>query len=105
MIFAKIKNADGETESNIYESYESFIEEVSMPGIEITMTMPFEIRGKTYDERKESARNLAIDFQYENDGETDYQLSYYELSLVYDFFNKIGKRYGLLEEFRANAIC
>lgn len=56
---------------------------------------------KTYQEMKERARQIAIDWQYE-DG--DYPYSYEGLAIVGEYFYKLGKRYGLLREFRENGI-
>lgn len=56
---------------------------------------------QTYKELKEKARQIAIDWQL-NDG--DFNYSYEGLSIVGDYFYKLGKRYGLLNEFRENGI-
>ena len=56
---------------------------------------------KTYQENKERVRQMAIEWQYET-SEHDY--SYGELSDFAEIFNRLGKRYGLLREFRENAI-
>lgn len=56
---------------------------------------------KTYQEKKEEVRQIAIDWQYE-DGE--YPYSYEGLAMVGEYFYKLGKRYGLLREFRENGI-
>lgn len=55
----------------------------------------------TYAERKENAKQIAIDWQT---NDADYPYSYEGLSMVADFFYKLGKRYGLLREFREYAI-
>lgn len=55
----------------------------------------------TYKEKKEKARQEAIDWQLES---TNKQLSYGELAAIGDYFHKLGKRYGLLREFRENGI-
>lgn len=55
----------------------------------------------TYKEKKERARQEAIDWQLESANE---QLSYGELAAIGDYFYKLGKRYGLLREFRENGI-
>ena len=55
----------------------------------------------TYAERKENARQIAIDWQL-NESEQD--LSYVELAEAGNYFYKMGKRYGLLREFRENGI-
>jgi hypothetical protein len=54
-----------------------------------------------YQKRKESARGFAIEWQldFENNNYTWGELAYYQ-----DLFYKIGKRYGLLTEFKENGI-
>lgn len=54
-----------------------------------------------YQKRKEAARQKAIDFQ--NDvAEKD--LSWWDISHMADYFEKLGRKYGLLGEFRENGI-
>lgn len=55
-----------------------------------------------YETKKEMARQEAIDWQ--NDfGNHNY--SYGELAEFGEHFEKLGRRYGLLKEFRENGIC
>lgn len=54
-----------------------------------------------YQKRKESVRQEAIDWQLEA---SEQDLSYGELAEIGNFFYKLGKRFGLLREFRENAI-
>ena len=54
-----------------------------------------------YAKGKEIARQKAKDWQIE---ERDFSYSQEGFSFVGNFFNKIGKRYGLLREFRENCI-
>lgn len=56
---------------------------------------------KTYQEKKAEARQLAIDWQ--NDFE-NHKYFWSELAYYTDYFTRLGKRYGLLEEFRENGI-
>lgn len=56
---------------------------------------------KTYTERKENAREEAIDWQTEA---SEGNMSYAQLLEAGDHFYKLGKRYGLLREFRENGI-
>lgn len=56
---------------------------------------------KTYQEKKEAARQEAMDWQ---DWLSDHSVSYGGLAIAMDYFEKKGKRYGLLQEFRENAI-
>lgn len=57
---------------------------------------------KTYQERKEAARQQAIDWQL---WASEQSLSYGELEDWMEHFERLGRRYGLLQEFRENAIC
>ena len=55
----------------------------------------------TYQENKEKARQIAIEWQIEA---SEQNYSYGELAEYGEYFRKLGKRYGLLKEFRENAI-
>lgn len=55
----------------------------------------------TYARRKENARQIAIDWQNEASKQ---DLSYGELAEFTNKFKNLGKRYGLLREFRENGI-
>ncbi len=55
----------------------------------------------TYQRCKENARQKAIDWQRQS---AEQSLSYSELAAYGDYFTKQGRRYGLLREFRENAI-
>lgn len=54
-----------------------------------------------YAEKKEQVRQEAIDWQ--NDF-CNHNYSYGELAFYSDYFEKMGRRYGLIKEFRENAI-
>ena len=56
----------------------------------------------TYKEQKEKARELAIMWQHDF---ANHNYDWLELANFTDFFTKLGKRYGLLKEFRENGIC
>lgn len=55
----------------------------------------------TYQELKERARQAAIDWQHDS---IEFEYSYEGLITLQNYFYKIGKRYGLLKEFRENGI-
>ena len=57
---------------------------------------------KTYQQRKEEAREQAIEWQC-NFEKSNY--SWTELAAWGNHFEALGKRYGLLKEFRENGIC
>lgn len=56
---------------------------------------------KSYQELKEEARQKAIEWQL---NDSDYPYSYEGYAILGEYFYKLGKRYGLLREFRENAI-
>ena len=56
----------------------------------------------TYETKKEMVRQEAIDWQ--NDF-CNHNYSYEELAEFTTHFEKHGRRYGLLKEFRENGIC
>lgn len=55
-----------------------------------------------YWEKKEQARQEAIEWQM-NFAERNY--SWGELAYWGSYFEELGRKYGLLKEFRENAIC
>ena len=57
---------------------------------------------KTYQQRKEEAREKAIEWQYDF---CNHNYSWGELAYWNNYFEKLGKRYGLLREFKKNDIC
>lgn len=102
MFIARIKdNSSGREYCNLYDDNEISIFHAATfsPDIEYQI-LPLKISGKTYAERKSAARQLAIDYQYIDCG----GLSYMELSAIQSYFETIGARYGLITEYRENAI-
>ena len=61
-----------------------------------------EVCEMTYKEQKQKAREEAIEWQrdFEN-----HNYDWLELANLGNYFTKLGKRYGLLKEFRENGIC
>lgn len=55
-----------------------------------------------YEKRKEEIRQEAIDWSYEV---ADKEMSYAELAAAEERFETLGRRFGLLTEFRENTIC
>ena len=92
---------DGEKHAAIYDSWDLFHRDTFSPLCEEITVIPFETHGKSYADRRESVRNTAIEWQ---NGDT-WPLSWGELQTVLDWFERMGRRYGLLTEFRENAIC
>jgi len=56
---------------------------------------------KTYVEKKEQVRQEAINWQHDFENNA---YDYSELSLMSSYFERMGKRYGLLKEFKENGV-
>lgn len=94
-------SADGGIYNNI--SFNDLVTDYGIEEDDILLYIPFKVSGKTYAERKADIEAKAIDWS-NNLGEYP-AWSYGELADIQEFFEKNGKRYGLLREFRENAIC
>ena len=105
MVFAKIRQNKGNYTESLFCANSDLEELKQILDITVLRVLYFEINGRNYKERKNSLRDLAIDFQIANDGDTDVQLSLGEIGAACDYFERMGKRYGLLREFRENCIC
>ena len=55
-----------------------------------------------YQKRKNALREEAISWQI---GFGDYNYSWNEIAYYQERFERLGRRYGLLTEFRENCIC
>lgn len=91
---------------NIYyknrEGFRAWHADTFPPTCENINILNFTIKGKTYKEKQENLKNIAIDWQL-NFSALDW--SYGELATIQDYFYRNAKRYGLLKEFKENAIC
>lgn len=66
----------------------------------IVTIYPLKITGATYKERKNNLESIAIDFSHADNGNNGMD----ELQIIYNFFEKNARRYGLTKVFRENAI-
>lgn len=86
--FIKIRNMDG----TIYKvlSRDKLIDYI-----------PLTVCGKSYEERQNDLQNKAIEWSFASGAAS---WSYGELADIQEFFERNGKRYGLIREFRENGI-
>lgn len=68
---------------------------------DIMPEIDFIIRGKSYKEKKNSLAEIARNYQNEF---SNHNLFYSEIAILNEYFERNGKKYGLLKEFRENAI-
>lgn len=85
----------------LYTDYNKYHTDTFNPDTEIIAMIDFTIHGKTYNDRKASLEQIAINYS-----NTDCSgISWNELAIIEQFFRRNGKRYGLMQEFTENAIC
>lgn len=103
LIFASLETEDEfYPVSFAFNSWDEFHRATWNPTVKVKAMIDLSgVSGKTYAEKQADLREKAIEFQYADEG----GLSYGEFVEVMDFFNKYGKRFGLLREFRENGIC
>lgn len=102
MFIGIFKNNEGKIENYIYYDFEEWHRDTFNPLTEIIGMLDFKIQGKNYTEKKASLEDLAKEWQGQF---ASYNWSYGELATIGEYFNKNGKRYGLLREFKENCIC
>lgn len=106
MFYARFINQMGLKEEWLYENnlngWNTYYTEAGSPYCKKEKLICFEVEGKTYQERKNHVQELAIEWSHDWHEE---ELSYGEIDRIRNFFEKQGKRYGLLKEFRENCIC
>ena len=101
--YAAVRLPDGTINVGLYTfPHKKFISEIHSLG-DVLYAIPFSVSGKTYQERKANLEQLAIDFQLA-DAEVSGGLSYGELADIGAFFNRAGRKLGLIREFRENGI-
>lgn len=86
--------------SGVVHSYRELWSETFAP-IDWEILILDRIKGGTYAEKKEQVHELAVQYSYM----MDIPMSWYDVSEIGAWFEKYGRRYGLLEEFRENGIC
>ena len=104
MILGVFIDGDGERQCNLYDRWVDYHKDTFCPDTQHILCMEFnKIKGKTYKEKKNFLRNLAVD--YSNSMSEVFPISLRETIMIREWFEKQAKRFGLLEEFRTEAIC
>ena len=104
MIYA-ILNDDG-LYSDTFDTWDEYHRATFSPDVYpifVCDTNSTHVGGKTYEDKKAFARGKAIGWQ--NSLVHFYNCSYEDFAIAGDYFYALGKRYGLLREFRENGIC
>lgn len=102
IILATLRDTEtNEEKMYTFDSWREYHTATFSPLIDVLFITDFKVKGKTYADRKEFVRDMAIN--YSNNQACG--LSWGEVAMISDMFYTLGKRYGLLKEFKENAIC
>lgn len=101
MFYAKYRDINGEEVAKLYDRGEDYARDMFSPLVEPLAVIDFSVKGKNYHERQSSVQTIAMDFQTADIG----GLFMGDYARIGEWFTVQGKRYGLLKEFRENAIC
>lgn len=102
MILAAYRDPNGDVQGGLYDTYEQYHKETFSPECEEIGLIEFKVSGKSYKECKANAEDIAIKTQSLM---TEMSLFCGEILWISSWFEVIGKRYGLLQEFKENGIC
>lgn len=102
-ILGVFKDPDNNLQAWIYNGMEYFIQDTFSPDCEIIACLGFSISGSSYNEKKENARNIVIEFN-SIVCENSIDLSYSEWGTIAGIFEGYAKKYGLTKEFKENCI-
>lgn len=100
MIYAEYRDADGRVHSGVYRHCEQYVKATFSPLSEDVLIVDLKAHGKTYAEKKASVREQAVDIQCG----THEGLHWSDAALISAYFKKMGKRYGLTDEFLENGV-
>jgi hypothetical protein len=101
MFYAKYRDINGEEVAKLYDRGEDYARDTFSPLVEPLAFIDFHVKGKNYRERQSSVQTIAVDFQTADIG----GLFMSDYSRIGEWFTTQGKRYGLIKEFRENAVC
>lgn len=88
----------------VFDSQQDFKRYAERDRVTIKKAIPLKATGKTYQNKRQSIRDVIMDIceaQFDVDG---LGLSYGEESTLWSWCKCMAKRYGLIKEFEANGI-
>ena len=101
IVILAVININGDDEMKVYYSFEELHKDLFCPDDFLVWMTDFKIKGATYAERKQFARDIGINISNYRSVET---LTFTDAINVAEQLDTIAKRYGLVEEFRENGL-
>lgn len=103
LYFGVFKDSNNNLQAWLYNDMEGFIKDTFSPACNIIACLGFSVSGSSYNEKKENARNIVIEFN-SIVCENSIDLSYSEWHTIAGIFESYAKNYGLMKEFKENCI-
>lgn len=104
MIYLKYTDFRGITGEILTNTWDDIHNALFNPDTTIKCLIEFKTSGKTYKDRKADVEQKAIEFSINSCGDSG-DLFMSDMIEISSWFEKMGRRYGLLTEFRENCIC
>ena len=101
-MFYGVFKENGEYVGGVYDGTQVLSTICEEDNVQLVAYFDLKVYGKTYGERKSCIEDQAHIY---DDSNNLIDLSYGELAILGDYFEKNGKKYGLYREFKENAIC
>lgn len=98
MFYANYVQEDGTMEGHLFDNYLEYLECVGTTAP--VSLIDFKVKGKTYAQKKDSIRQIAIEYQNAECG----GMFGSEYAKVGKWFRLMGKRYGLGDEFMEEGV-
>ena len=98
-MFLATISRNGKEETSLYYDFATLYKDTFSPETEIVNFIPFQVSGRFFSEKQNSLRKTAIEF-LKIDYNQAAELTGKELSIIHDFFEKNGRRYGMVKELR-----
>lgn len=100
IFYAEWRDENEQLRGGLYFSWDEYHRDTFSPLAHDHRLIVFETHGRTYKERKEDVRNTAIEWS----NMLQIGLHWSDVATIGAWFEKMGRRYGLIEEFRENVV-
>lgn len=104
MVYAVYRDYNGHAKGGVLNSWDEYFSDPDNPQTEESIICLISDRAAlagSYEDKKACIRNAGIDYL---NSFSEISLSYGEIVTMQDYFTKMGRRFGLINEFRENCI-
>lgn len=103
MMFLATYNEGNERIAEVFLEHQYFFNKTFSPDTDPKIEMNFSLGNGSYKDKKNKLHDMAVEISHLISNLNG--LTWYEMIIISNWFERNGKRYGLLREFRAEGIC